>query len=207
VLKANRGTAAERAIRFADEKGNSLVQIGDANPNFNAGFSSNMTWRGFTVYGLLDHVNGGDIYNLPRQWLARSEFRSGDLDQGGKPDDRKLASAYYAGINDANNFSDYFVEPGGYTRLRELSVNYTFGTGLLQATRLDRVTNRLRVGIVGRNLVTWTKYSGLDPETSAVGAVQGTGVANGVGDATTFRFDGFGYPNFRTFSAVVEIGF
>ena len=41
----------------------------------------------------------------------------------------------------------------------------------------------------------------------AVGAVQGTGVATGVGDATTFRFDGFGYPNFRTFSAVVEIGF
>jgi hypothetical protein len=152
-------------------------------------------------------VSGGNIYNLPRQWLARQEFRSGEIDQRGRPDDQKLASAYYAAINDANNFSDYFVENGSFAKLRELSVSYRLERSALSRVRLDRIASNLRLSLVGRNLFVWTNYTGLDPETSAVGSAQGTGSTQGVGDPTLFRFDSFGYPNFRTLSALVEIGF
>jgi hypothetical protein len=52
------------------------------------------------------------------------------------------------------------------------------------------------VGIVGRNLWTKTKYTGYDPE-----------VAGLAGDPYSFRFDTFSYPNFRTFTGLVEIAF
>jgi hypothetical protein len=90
------------------------------------------------------------------------------------------------------------VEDGSYARLRELSVNYTFNQNALRKVGLGMVSG-LRVGLVGRNLFTITNYSGMDPETS--NAQQGSG------DATTFRFDAFGYPNFRTVSGIIEISF
>jgi TonB-linked SusC/RagA family outer membrane protein len=217
VLASTRGTDNERAIKFADAKGNTTVKIGDANPNFSAGVSSLLSFRNVSVYGVLDVVSGGNIYNLPRQWLARQEFRYADLDQRGKPDSEKIAASYYANINDANSFSDYFVESGSYSKLRELAVGYTLSSSNLSALHLNRLTQSVKFSLIGRNLITWTKYTGLDPEVSAVGSVAGSGAVKsstdptsfrtgGVGDPTLFRLDAFGYPNFRTFSMMIEIG-
>jgi hypothetical protein len=66
----------------------------------------------------------------------------------------------------------------------------------LQTLVLGNSVDRIRVGVIGRNLLTFTKYSGYDPE-----------VAGLSGDASNYRFDGFNYPNFRTFTGVIEIAF
>lgn len=214
ILTANHGTTSEKPIKYVTQTGSSDYQIGDANPKFSMSFSTTLTWHGFSVYGLLDWINGGDIYNLPRQWLERAEFRSGEMDQFGKgaptawcrtyqPSNAscggKKATDYYTTINDANGFNSWYVENGSYARLRELSVNYSLNPTQLRAIGLGRLVRSLRIGIDGRNLITWTKYTGLDPDTyNPIGAG---------GDPTTFRFDSFAYPNFRTFSGMVEIGF
>ena len=59
------------------------------------------------------------------------------------------------------------VEDGGYVKLRELSVAYTFDGPWV--ARYLGLTN-LDVRVSGRNLKTWTKYKGLDPETNLGGA-------------------------------------
>jgi hypothetical protein len=59
------------------------------------------------------------------------------------------------------------VENGGYVKLRELSVAYTFDGPWV--ARYLGLTN-LDVRVSGRNLKTWTKYTGLDPETNLGGA-------------------------------------
>jgi len=59
-----------------------------------------------------------------------------------------------------------FLEDGSYVKLREISVGYTFDTPWVRNIGLSTVDVRLS----GRNLVTWTKYSGIDPETSLGGA-------------------------------------
>ena len=57
----------------------------------------------------------------------------------------------------------------------------------------------LQVGIVGRNLITWTDYQGYDPE---VGYGGGT-----LGSAVNARVDSYGYPNYRTFSFTLDVDF
>ena len=52
----------------------------------------------------------------------------------------------------------------------------------------------LRIGATGRNLFTFTKYSGYDPEVAS-------------GEATNQFYDSFSYPNFRTFTGSIEIKF
>ena len=92
------------------------------------------------------------------------------------------------------NPDSYFVEDGSFVKLRELSVNYQFSNSLLKQVGLSNFVRSLKVAVIGRNLKTWTKYSGFDPE------------AGSGGDAN-FRIDGFRYPAFRTISGQIEIGF
>ncbi len=102
-------------------------------------------------------------------------------------------------INDANGFNSWFVENGSFARLRELSVAYSLSPSQIRAVGLSRLVRSLKASLNGRNLITWTKYTGLDPDThNPIGAG---------GDPTTFRFDSFAYPNYRTISGMVEIGF
>jgi hypothetical protein len=72
-------------------------------------------------------------------------------------------------------------------------VRYSPSTRTLQRLRLDRIgAERVNIGIIGRNLMTWTRYTGYDPE---------------VGNAIN-RFDvTTNYPNYRTFTANFEIIF
>jgi hypothetical protein len=53
----------------------------------------------------------------------------------------------------------------------------------------------IRIGVQARNIFTLTDYSGYDPE-----------VASG-SDLTNYPFDDFGYPNFRTYTASVQVNF
>ncbi|HEX7019258.1 MAG TPA: hypothetical protein VF159_04570, partial [Gemmatimonadaceae bacterium] len=53
-----------------------------------------------------------------------------------------------------------------------------------------------RIGLVGRNLWTSTKYSGYDPDVTGPG-----------GDPFSYRVDYFTYPAYRTFTGMVELGF
>jgi len=198
VLAATKGLPTERPIRYIDANGEDTFKIGDANPDFNFGWQQSLSYKGLALTSLVDWVSGGEIYNQPRQWVARAEFRGKEFDQAGKPASAKKAFGYYNAFNLANEFNEWYVEDGSYARLRELSLNYTFGPAQLNKLGLGRLMSGLRIGVVGRNLLTWTNYTGMDPEVSNV---------VGQADATTFRFDAFGYPNYRTVSFLVEIGF
>ena len=85
-------------------------------------------------------------------------------------------------------------EDGTFVKLRELSVNYQFSNSALQALGIDHWVRSLKLAVIGRNLKTWTTYSGFDPE------------AGSGGDAA-FRIDGFRYPTFRTISGQIAVGF
>jgi len=215
VSKAAYGTLNERAIkyvtckRFAEDgscaETTNIVQIGDANPEFNMSFGATLNWKRLVLNGLVDWSYGGDLYNGTRQWAFQA-LRDRVQDQSGKPENaatcvnagdcpKKAAPYYSVGFYNGLDPSDFFIEPGSYAKLKELSVNYTFVRDQLRQIGLGAF-HEIRLGFIGRNLFRITNYSGLDPEVSGL-----------FGDPFQVRMDWFQYPQFRTFSTVVEIAF
>jgi TonB-linked SusC/RagA family outer membrane protein len=183
-----------------DEEGNidNLAIIGDANPRFNLGWTNDVTWRGLRFASLVDMRIGGDVYNLTRQWPYRDNM-SPDQVQAGKPEELKKPIDYYQRLYAATATNSHFVEDGSFAKLRELSLSYRLGAdqlgrlGPLGAIGMDALTLQL----IGRNLLTVTNYSGIDPEVGATGA----------GGPTENPFDDFSYPNFRTFTFSAQVQF
>ena len=205
VRKDAYGTPNERAIKYTfckreDASGgcaetSQITRIGDANPDFNLSFGATFSYKRFVINGLMDWSQGGDLYNGTRQWAFQAT-RDRVQDQAGKPDTAKKHISYYAvGFYNGLDPNDYFVEDGSYAKLKELSVNYTFVRDQLRKIGLGGL-NEVRLGFIGRNLFSITNYSGMDPEVSGI-----------FGDPFQVRMDWFQYPQFRTFSAVVEIAF
>lgn len=173
-----------------DEDGNSAVRrIGDSNPAFNWGLSSNVQWRNLSLYGLLNAQVGGDIYNRTNQRMYQY-FRSADADQAGRSDEVKKTTDYYTTLYASNLVNEWFIEDASFVKLREVSLRYRVPAGIMD--RLGSVgVDGLTVFATGRNLFTWTDYKGYDPE---------------VGSSLS-RIDSFVYPQFRTMTAGLEIRF
>ena len=177
-------------ITLRDSTGSAAVtRIGDGNPDFHFGVSNNVTWRDFSVFALVDAQVGGQAYNQTRQRMYQWG-RHADVDQVGKPQERKKPVDYYVNLYAANDPTSYFVEDVGFVKLREVSLAYRVPTAWL--ARLGNVgVEGMRFSLIGRNLLTFTDYKGYDPE---------------VGDALT-RLDSFDYPRYRTITGSVEITF
>ncbi|MEO5579457.1 MAG: SusC/RagA family TonB-linked outer membrane protein [Gemmatimonadaceae bacterium] len=194
VERSGYRTVNERPIAFVNEQGESKVQIGDVNPDFNMAFNTQMNLRGLSVSALVNWVKGGNVYNGTRQWPF-FENRDAIYDQRGKPAEERKPQQYYNFFYNSIDPIDFFVEDGTYLKLKELAVNYTFPTAAVTRMRALGFSG-VKVGVVGRNLFTKTKYTGYDPEVSGLS-----------GDPYSFRFDGFSYPNFRTFTGLIELAF
>lgn len=179
-------------IRYTEEDGNQFVRIGKVVPDYSLSLATNFQYKNLTLYALFDGQFGGDIYSQTRAWGIR-ENKAPEVDQRDKPRENWKPLTYYASLYAANQSSSHFVEKGDYVKLRELSVRYSFDRAQLRPL-FGGWVNRITLGVIGRNLLTFTDYSGFDPEV-------------GAGAATLFRFDAFAYPNYRTYTAIVEIEF
>jgi TonB-linked SusC/RagA family outer membrane protein len=192
VLKSTVGTKDERPIAYVDQNGSDNVKIGDVNPDYSFGFANTIRAGGFTLYGLLDGTHGGNIYNFTKNWMFQ-DMRHADIDQAGKTEKHTI-DFYTVGLYNGLEPSSYFVEDASYVKLRELSLSYNFAQSFVRSLPFMRTGQSLKVALIGRNLKTWTNYSGFDPEASSDGDFN-------------FRIDGFRYPAFRQLTGQIEIGF
>ncbi|MBM3884306.1 MAG: SusC/RagA family TonB-linked outer membrane protein [Gemmatimonadetes bacterium] len=197
VRTADWRTINEKPLKAYTATGESVVQIGDVNPDLNLAINSTFQWGGFSLNALITMVQGGDIYNYTRQWPF-NEQRDPLYDQRGRAEEEKKPVSYYQTFYNNFDANDFFVENGSYIRLRELSVNYQLPKAFVQPLSFLGFENA-RLGIVGRNLWTSTKYTGYDPDV--------TGTSGLGGNPFVYRVDYFTYPQFRTFTMMVELGF
>jgi hypothetical protein len=164
-------------------------RIGETTPDFHLGISNSVTWKGFSFYGLIDAQVGGQVYNRTKQ-RAYQYQRSSDVDQVGKADEAKKPIEYYLALYNANTVNSWFVEDGGYVKLREVSVKYALPARWLRSVSRMGVSG-VTVGLIGRNLLTSTDYSGYDPDIGS----------------PILRLDDFIYPPYRTITGTVQIDF
>ncbi len=192
-------------MQLRDTLGNvAVVPLGNATPDWHGAISSNFSWGKFSAFGLFDGSFGRRIWNEGYHW-ALGDFMSGTVDQGGKSvADAKPIGYYYrsgpgvggstgvGGLYNVLGPTNESVEDASYVKLRELSVQYNIGAVSGQGN--------WTVGLVGRNLHTWTKYRGYDPE---VGRSGGTELNN----AALVGVDYFTFPNLRTVTLQVSTSF
>ena len=168
------------------------VPIGNSLPDLNLAFATNVRWRGLTASFLVNGALGFDLYNTTRHGLWNPQRV--EIDQFGKPDELKKPLGYY---REDNNLEPA-IEPGGWVKLREVAIGYTLPESFTRrvfGTVLDRVT----ISAIGRNLLTFTDYSGYDPEVGESGEAWGS--------AAIARYDYGWYPPSRTFSFALELVF
>ncbi|WP_284351572.1 SusC/RagA family TonB-linked outer membrane protein [Roseisolibacter agri] len=194
VVVDGRSYAWGRPILQKDSLGNNLfTRIGRSFPSMNYGFQNTVRFRDLQVYASFHGQVGGNVYNNIKQALYQSTDHN-DVVQAGKPEELKKPIQYYTaadGLSSNNaNYNSYFVESGTYMKLGELSVRYTIPQRLLGALGRTGV-DRASLELVGRDLFTWTNYTGIDPEAGS----------------PAVRVDNANYPMYRVFSAAVNLTF
>ena len=195
VRKSQWRTVNEVPLKFYSKAGASLFEIGDVNPDFNLGFGTNVQYKGVSLAAQFNWVQGGNIYNYTRQWPF-NELRDPVIDQRAKPQVERKPTTYYSTFYNNFDANDYFVEDGGYLRLRELALNFNVPKTWMAKIGLGELSNT-RIGLVGRNLWTKTDYSGYDPDVSGPGG----------GNPFAYRVDYFTYPSYRTLTMMLELGY
>jgi hypothetical protein len=164
-------------------------RIGSGMPDFKWGLTNQVNWKGLSLFALLDAQHGGNVYNATKQKMYQYS-RHIENDQFDKPDNLKKPTTYYNMLYAAEDPIDWFVEDGSFVKLREMALRYSLGSDRFSFLR--RVgSERLTLGLIGRNLYTWTDYTGIDPEVGSV----------------LLREDDFGYPTYRTLTAMFEVVF
>jgi TonB-dependent SusC/RagA subfamily outer membrane receptor len=159
--------------------------IADPNPDWTGGLTAEVKILGARLAALVETRQGGEALNLTRafmyQWGTHgdTEARGRQVTFGvdymegpvvGSRLDRvvRLDEAWFSSLGGAAGPRAQFVEDASFTRLRELSLAYTFERPWVRRTLGLRA---LDARVAGRNLFTWTDYTGFDPETGAGGAV------------------------------------
>ena len=181
-------------IKYRDLNGDGTVNgydqtvIGNGMPLHVGGFGNNFAYKGFDLNVFFQWSYGNDIFNANRLFLEGNSLLRTDLNQLASYVDRwspdnPVNHNYRAnGQGPLGRFSSRTIEDGSYLRLKTVS----FGYELPQAAIRKIGLSRLRLNVSAQNLLTWTNYSGMDPEVSVRNSVLTPG------------FDYSAYPQART---------
>lgn len=172
--------------------------IGNPIPDFIYGINLGAAYKGFDLNIQLGGTYGNDIFNAMRYFtydLASMTNKDRKMLNYWTPENRNTNVPRLAKVdtNDNKRISDRYVEDGSYLRLRNVQLGYTFPISLTKKAYMQKV----RVYVTGQNLLTFTSYSGLDPE---VGQISGDNyLSRGVDIGT--------YPQAMTITGGVSITF
>ncbi|HEX8328247.1 MAG TPA: TonB-dependent receptor [Hymenobacter sp.] len=167
------------------------VYFGPVLPTWYGGFDNTFTYRGFDLGVFVQFSGGNYIYNGTKSGLHDQRFWNNATDIKERWTSEASGNAKYPRVVYTDNVSNGSalvlssnVEKGDFARLRNLSLGYTFNSGLLSKAKM----NSARVYVQAQNLFLLTDYSGVDPEVSTNGASNtGAGVdRNSIGQARTF---------------------
>jgi TonB-dependent starch-binding outer membrane protein SusC len=150
-----------------------LSILGDANPKFTMGFSNEFNFGPLRLTSLFDWRKGGNISNLTNDY-----FLDCCADNQGTLGDTALVTRMRK--FQALRSTKAYLEDASFMKLRELSLSYALPSTL--TSRFFSSASAVRLEVSGRNLKTWTPYTGLDPEVSNFG----NSITNRFSDVTPY---------------------
>lgn len=194
-------------IRYADVDGDGTLDLdkdryyaGSPWAKWESGLQLNASYKKFSVNMQWYAVVGNELYNRPRYNVDRMDqntnFRQGATFWTPQTPSSEWPRAAITSTSDKGleynvlPQSDRWLEDGSYLRLRNLEIAYNFDKSFLSRVGF----NNSRVFLNGQNLITFTKYTGLDPDITGVNIFE-RGLDNGQ------------YPALRIISAGISFGF
>ncbi|MDB5011493.1 MAG: TonB dependent receptor [Mucilaginibacter sp.] len=195
-------------VMYKDVNGDGVIDdkdrtiVGSPIPKFTYGLTGNVTYKNFDLSVFFQGVYGNKIYD---QVLTDIEgfYRPFNITQ-------RIAQNAWTGPGSTNTYpllswtdgsnnkmpSTRFLESGSYLRLKNVQLGYKLGANALKTLGLSGV----RIYVSGQNLLTFTKYSGLDPE-------QYQNTDNAADGPRAVGIDWGTYPSARTITVGVNANF
>lgn len=156
-------------IRFKDINGDGAITpddrkvIGSDQPDFVAGITNTFTYKQLSLSAFIYTRQGGESPNSSLNPGTNFYYYTNILDVPYWTPDNPINSN--PGINYPNPLGYGFYQSRSFVRLQDISLSYTFSPGMLKKIHL----NSLQVFASGKNLVTWTRWKGWDPENGVGG--------------------------------------
>lgn len=194
------------SFKYKDINGDKIINaadrtvIGNPHPEFTYGINGSLGYKAFKLDIFGQGVQGNDLFNYVKYWTDFPTF-------GGNRSMTMYEKSWRPGMTDAvlplprsndvisSNPSTYYVEDGSYFRLKNVQLSYSLPGALLSKIG----SNNAVVYVQGTNLITLTKYSGLDPEVNLRNFSAGSDRQIGVDEGS--------YPAFRSFNVGLSVSF
>lgn len=162
---------------------NDYVNLGNSVPKYTFGFTLNMNYKNFDMMIFAQGQAGNKIFQgLRRLDIPESNYQTSILDRWtGEGTSNTIARVTKDDPNqNYTAMSDYYLQNGDYLRIKLVQIGYTLSKDVAKTIGASKI----RFYITGENIVTFTKYTGYDPE---------------IAGADTFGIDRAFYPQARTF--------
>ncbi len=174
-------------------EGDVYLPLGNTLPDYRWAFNPTLNYKKLSATALVDATVGRSVYNQGRHWSYFENY-SADQDQASRSDSELKPIGYYGsqGLYNVLQPNSHFVEDGSFVKLREVTLSYALG-------QVPGVQGDWTLSLIGRNLKTWTDYTGFDPEVGITGGQSGSGVIN--------AFDAFRFPNLRSVTFAIQASF
>ena len=128
--------------------------LGDPNPKWTGSLVNELSYKNWGLRVQVDAVRGVDVWNA--DWRTRQGVGNGK--EAEKEHLGQYPRGYIAGIY---TIEEWRIDDGSFTKLREVSLSYMIGK--------TKVFDDVTISVSGRNLKSWDKYKGYDPEVNAGG--------------------------------------
>ncbi|SHN40935.1 TonB-dependent receptor [Chitinophaga sp. CF418] len=186
--------------KYVDTNGDGVIStadkhsLGSAQPKLTFGFTNTLNYKAFDLSFVFQGSYGNKIFNFLQQKLEIPTLSLNasavllDRYSDSNPDG-KVARATNAPVAQV---TDRYVENGSFVKLKNLSLGYSLPGGVLERIH----AKQLRIYVTAQNILTWTNYSGLDPEVNFYD-----------NDNTKQGIDYGAYPSSKSFLAGLSVTF
>jgi TonB-linked SusC/RagA family outer membrane protein len=176
------------------------TNLGSYLPKVSYGFNMSLDYKGFDFSAFFQGVQGNSIYNNTRvitEGMIRFFNAGTQVLNAWTPTNTNtnIPRAISADPNGNARTSTRFLEDGSYLRLKTVSLGYNISSANLKSWTKGTVSS-LRIYVSGQNLLTFTNYSGYDPE-----------VGNRTGNSLTNSIDWAIYPQPKAVQVGIQVNF
>lgn len=198
-------------VRFKDINGDGLINqldrshVGSPIPTLTYGLTANLQWKNFDLSAFFQGVSGNKIYYQVATDIE-GFYRAFNVTQRvidnrwhGEGTSNTQPRVSWSGSANNKQPSTRFLENGAYTRLKNLQIGYTLPGTLTRKLGSTGV----RVYVSGQNLLTYTKYPGLDPEQQSSDNVNNEQFRGDV----AVGIDWGTYPSAKTYTIGLNVSF